>query len=220
MATPNTPDMTEPTSRGQAASIGIIANIGANRGIGYAVANKGGEVYTGIASFNTFPVNQAEIASTEWGGAGQGPTLESSSNPLTSQENVAVVTAQNDATDNLAQTSTVQLDSDAVSHHTNYPSTNNDAEYSKVNGYTTLGASKVNYTGLDTNKTYVINDDLARMADKKVEVLAAGEEKKTDGAGQGANSVDKFVSLGDTVQTASMNTLPDGKDTSSDVGHE
>lgn len=224
MATPNVPEYSVPSSRSQTASIGVVQNIGSATGGlnigGFANNSKGGEVDTGTASFNTFPKNQATTAAVNIGGAGQGSSLESSSNPATPQTNVAIVSTQNNDTENRAQTNTANVSSMSAGYHTDYPATNKDAEYSKVNGFTTLGNPKEDYRGITHNRTFSINNDLVRNSANRLDVIAAKEDEKVDGAGQGANSADKYkAALGDTVQTASMNTLPGGHEISTEVGN-
>ena len=231
MPTPNVPENTAPSSRGKVASIGVIGNLGGGTAAGsstnnlniggFSNASKGGSVYTGVASSNTFPNNPAITKAGDGGGAGQGPSI-GSSNPLSPQAEVATVAAQDKSTTNVAQVSTVQPDSIGFAgYHTDFPVAKDTFEFSKVNGSTsklTSAASNVD-AGIDANRTYAINNDITRMTELKTQVVAAKENNKIDGAAQGANSKDKFVALGDNVQTTSMNTLPGGKDQSQQVGN-
>jgi hypothetical protein len=240
MATPNVPEISAPARRGLNASIGITANYGSSGGnntTGASTANViggvggtnnsiGGIVTTGVISSNSFPVNQASMTKTNSGGASFSPSHEGSVNPLSMQAQVtneaSDKTRRGDAlpfTQGTVQSTPAGRYVEALGAKTmQFPKSNVQIEKSSTSAYGVVNedAGMINQNGIQIT-SYLV-DDLAKVAQDRAQVQA-DPNKKIDGAAQGANSEDKFIALGDNVQTKSMNTLPGGVDNSSLIGN-
>lgn len=232
MPSNNQPDVTTPVSAaGRSRFIGVTGNLNGgtvagnssnNLGNGSSNANIGGVVYRGAGqSSNQFPVSQAsKEPGAPTGGAGQAGSNGSSTNPLSVQENVA----SRKATEVVAQTTFGNVNPIVTGSITNFPKSTETADFgssSSLKSNVTLNREQPAnvYVGINTPKQYSSNDPAKLIDDKRVVVDTNGiTDGRIDGKAQGANSEDKFIVLGDNVQTKTMNTLPGGVDQSQKIG--
>lgn len=190
-------------------------------GAGASNANIGGVVYRAAGqSSNQFPVSAAtKEPGAPTGGAGQAGS-NGSTNPVNIQEQVA----SRKATEAVTPSMLNNIAGPGVGELVKFPKTTETADFgssSSIKSNISLNREQASnaYVGITTPKAYS-SQDPAKLADDKRVVadtngVTGGRE---DGAAQGANSVDKFVALGDNVQTQSMNTLPGGVDQSQKIG--
>ena len=216
------PDITTKVSpaAGRIGTTGNLLGGTANQG-GGSNANVGGVVYRGAGqSSNQFPVSQAtQEPGAPTGGAGQAGS-SGSTNPLNIQEQVA----SRKATENYTQSTSANISGPGQGEFIKFPNTTKTADFgssSNIKSNVTLNNEQPAnvYVGITTPKQYSSQDPAKLVDDKRVVSDTNGVTSgRQDGAAQGANAEDKFIALGDNVQTKSMNTLPGGVDQSQKIG--
>lgn len=228
MPSNNTPDFTTPVTNNRSRFLGVVGNMdnGTAKGPltgGNANNNIGGTVYRAAGqSSNQFPVSAADTVNTGSGGSAPAVT-NSSNNPLT----VQAQTLSRVNTEKVAETTPALVSKSSAGNFLTFPKTTETIE---------LGTGSVNstssnltlhrqqpanaYVGITDTLTNGNANDLDVLADERrvVRDTNATTDGRVDGKAQGANAVDKFIALGDNVQTKSMNTLPGGVAISPEIG--
>jgi len=193
---------------------------------GTANNNVGGTVYRPAGqSANQFPVSEAVTTNVDSGGSAPAVTI-SSQNPTSIQDEVPKDVASLDERDAVSPSTDALVSSPANGQTVNFPKTTKTKDMgSSVNVGSNLELTSPQldnaYVGITDNNAYVQNDDLVRLAEME-RVVDNNENKKVDGAAQGANSTDKYNggANGDQVRTDEITTLPGGVPESQEVGSE
>lgn len=226
---PNQPDFTTPVSSiGRSRFIGIVGNMdnGTAKGTltnGNANNNIGGTVFRAAgASSNQFPVQAADAINTGSGGSAPQPT-NSSQNPLT----VQAQTLNRVTTEQVQQTTPALVSNASAGNYVTFPQAVAEIELGTGSVNSTSSNLLIknerpvqNYAGITDTLTMGNANDITLQADntRVVNDTLPAIGGHVDGAAQGANYVDKFIALGDNVQTPAMNELPGGVAISPEIG--